>query len=81
MELTEYSEFLVKSLVRNPDMVKVQMFESDDESPIIEIIVHHDDIGLIIGKGGKMASSVRTIIQAYAFLKNMPKVRINIDSF
>ena len=62
-------------------MVKVQLFESDDESPIVEIIVHHDDMGLVIGKGGKMASSIRTVIQAYAFLKNMPKVRINIDSF
>ncbi len=81
MELTEYAEFLVKSLVKNPDMVKVQLFESDDESPIVEIIVHHDDMGLVIGKGGKMASSIRTVIQAYAFLKNMPKVRINIDSF
>ncbi len=81
MELTEYAEFLVKSLVNNPDMVKVQLFESDDESPIIEIIVHHDDMGLVIGKEGKMASAIRTIIQAYAFLKNMPKVKINIDSF
>ena len=81
MELTEYTEFLIKTLVKNPDMVKVQLFESDDESPIIEIIVHHDDMGLIIGKGGKMASSIRTIIQAYAFLKEMPKVRVNIDSF
>ena len=82
MDITEYTEFLVKSLVNNPDMVKVRLFESsDDESPILEIIVHHDDMGTVIGKGGKMAQSIRTIIQAYAFLKNMPKVRVNIDSF
>lgn len=81
MDLTEYTEFLVKSLVNNPDMVKVRLFESDDESPILEIIVHHDDMGAVIGRGGKMAQSIRTIIQAYAFLKKMPKVRVNIDSF
>lgn len=81
MSITEYTEFLVKSLVSNPDMVKVRLFESDDESPILEIIVHHDDMGVVIGKGGKMAQSIRTIIQAYAFLKEMPKVRVNIDSF
>ena len=39
MSITEYTEFLIKNIVKNPDMVKVQLFESDDESPIIEIIV------------------------------------------
>ena len=81
MDIKEYTDFLVKSIVKNPDMVKVEMFESDDESPIIEIIVHSDDYGAVIGKGGKIATSIRTLVQAYAFLKNMPKVRVNIDSF
>ena len=81
MEIIEYTEFLVKSLVKNPDMVKVKLFESDDESPILEIIVHSDDMGAIIGKGGKMATSIRTVVQSFAFLNNMPKVRVNIDSF
>ena len=81
MDITEYTEFLVKSLVKNPDMVKVRLFESDDESPIVEIIVQHDDMGLIIGKDGKMASSLRTIIQAFALVNKMPKVRVNIDAF
>lgn len=81
MDIIEYTEFLVKNLVKNPDMVKVKLFESDDESPILEIIVHSDDMGAIIGRGGKMATSIRTVIQTFALLKNMPKVRVNIDSF
>ena len=81
MSITEYTELIVKSIVKNPDMVKVQMFESDDESPIIEIIVHNDDMGCVIGKAGKVASALRTMIQAYAFLNNMPKIKVNIDSF
>ena len=81
MDIKGYTEFLVKSIVKNPDMVKVEMFESDDESPIIEIIVHSDDYGSVIGKSGKIATSIRTLVQAFAFLNNMPKVKINIDSF
>ncbi|NMA50426.1 MAG: KH domain-containing protein [Mollicutes bacterium] len=79
--MIEYTEFLVKSLVKNPDMVKVQIFESEGEDPIIEIIVHNDDMGAIIGKGGRNATALKTIIQAFAFVNKMSKVKINIDSF
>ncbi len=81
MNIVEYTEFLVKSIVKEPDLVKVQTFESDEETEIIEIIVHNTDMGAVIGKNGKTASSLRTLIQAYAYLKGMKKVRINIDSF
>lgn len=81
MELIEFTEKLVKDLVREPDMVKVQQFAKEDESIILEIIVHEDDMGAIIGKGGKMVSSIRIIVQAYAYLHNMKHVNINIDSF
>ena len=81
MSIIEYTEFLVKSIVKNPDMVKVQLFKSDEESPIVEIIVHDEDKGAVIGKSGKNASAIRTLVQAYAYLNKMPKVKINIDSF
>jgi len=81
MDIVGYTEFLVKSIVKNPDMVKVQLFENEDEDSIIEIIVHNEDMGAVIGKSGKMASAIRTMIQAYAFIQKMPKVKINIDSF
>lgn len=81
MSIEEYTEFLVKSIVKEPDMVKVQCFDSDEEEKIIEIIVHNADMGAVIGKSGKMASALRTMIQAYAYLKKMKKVKINIDSF
>lgn len=81
MDIVTYTESIVKNIVKNPDMVKVQLFESEEEDPIIEIIVHHDDMGSVIGKGGIVAKSVRTLVQAYAFVNKMPKVKINIDSF
>ncbi len=81
MNIVEYTEFLVKNLVKNPDMVKVQLFEGNEKDPIVEIIVHSDDMGAIIGKGGKNVMALKTLIQAFAFLNKMPKVKINIDSF
>jgi uncharacterized protein len=81
MNLKEFTEFLVKSIATQPDMVKVQQFGGEDESTILEIIVHEDDMGAVIGKGGKMAGSIRTLVQAHAYMLGMKKVKINIDSF
>lgn len=80
-ELINFTENLVKSLVSEPDMVKVQEFLGDDETIQLEIIVHESDMGSVIGKGGKMASALRVLIQAAAYNMNIKRVRINIDSF
>ncbi len=80
-ELINFTENLVRSLVKEPDMVKVQEFLGDDEIIQLEIIVHEDDMGTIIGKGGKMASALRVLISAAAYNMNIKRVRINIDSF
>ncbi|MDE5631109.1 MAG: KH domain-containing protein, partial [Bacilli bacterium] len=61
-ELINFTENLVRSLVKEPDMVKVQEFLGDEEVIQLEIIVHEDDMGSIIGKGGKMASALRVLI-------------------
>ena len=81
MELVNFTEELVKGLVRNPDMVKVQNFEDEEGNIILEVIVQSDDMGVIIGKGGKMINAVRTIIQATAYNRGLSKVKINVDSF
>ncbi len=81
MEVVEFTEFLVKSLVKDPDMVKVEKFETEDEGTIIEIIVSDSDMGAVIGRSGKTASAIRTLIQANCYINNKPRVKINIDSF
>ena len=80
-ELINFTENLVRSLVKEPDMVKVQEFLGDDEVIQLEIIVHEDDMGSIIGKGGKMASALRVLISAAAYNMNINRGRINSDSF
>ncbi len=81
MDITEFTTFLIKNIIKNPEMLKVSCFEGDEEEMIIEVIVAHEDMGSVIGKEGKMAKSLRTIIQAYAYLNNIKRVKINIDSF
>ena len=80
-ELITFTENLVKSLVKNPDVVSVQEFLGDDEVIQLEIIVKEEDMGTVIGRGGKMASALRVLIQAAAYNMDINRVRINIDSF
>jgi predicted RNA-binding protein YlqC (UPF0109 family) len=81
MNLREFTEYLVKSIATEPDMVKVQEFGGEDDSVVLEVLVHESDMGAIIGKQGKMAKSLRTLVQAYAYLHDNKRVKINIDSF
>lgn len=82
MNLVEMTEYLVKSVVSNPDMVTVKEFPSDDEKEIIiEVLVDESDIGRVIGKGGKTANAIRTIVQAGSYLQDNKRVKINIENF
>ena len=80
-ELVAFTENLVGSLVKEPDLVKVQEFLGDEDIIQLEIIVPESDMGVVIGRGGKMASAIRTLIPAAAYNMGINRVRINIDSF
>ena len=80
MNLVEFSELIVKKLVKDPDLVKVQEFSSEDDTTI-EILVSEADMGRVIGKKGKIATSIKTLIQAKAYNEGNRKVKVNIDSF
>ena len=61
----ELVEFIAKSLVDVPEDVVVNMIEGE-KSTIIELKVADDDIGKVIGKHGRIAKAVRTILSASA---------------
>ena len=81
MNLVELTEYLVKNLVKQPDMLSVKQYDDDEEYTNIEILVSSSDMGAVIGKSGSIANSIRTIVQASAYVNGLKKVRINIDSF
>ena len=82
MNLIELTEYLVKLLVVNKEEVSVKEFDTDEENTIlIQVLVSSDDIGRVIGKGGKLASAIRTLVQASSYTKDNKRVKINIDTF
>jgi len=81
MSLVEFAEYLVKGIVKNSEFVKVSEFEADEDIKILEILVPESEMGRVIGKNGKVSTSIKTLIQTYALVNKMPKVKINIDAF
>jgi uncharacterized protein len=63
--MTELLEFLVRALVEDPEAVEVEELEEDGDL-IYEITVADDDLGRVIGKGGRVANAIRTIAKAAA---------------
>jgi predicted RNA-binding protein YlqC (UPF0109 family) len=63
--MTELLEFLVRSLVEDPGAVVVDEMEEDGDL-VYEITVAEDDLGRVIGKGGRVANAIRTIAKAAA---------------
>ena len=81
MDLVGLTSYLIKSLVKDPESISVKQFETEDDSILIEVLVSADEIGAVIGKNGKIANSIRTIVQASSYLNGNKRVKINIDSF
>jgi len=81
MNIKDFTEYLVKSIVTEPDMVKVSEFKGEEESIILEVIVCEKDRGVVIGKSGATAKAIRTLVQAHAYILGLNQIKINIDSF
>ena len=79
MQLEELTEFLVKSLVSNEDVVEVNVAE-ENNIKVVQVLVAEEDIGTVIGKRGNIANAIRTIIQASSYHNKDGKVRINFDT-
>ena len=63
--MKELVQYLAKSLVRNPDAVEVKETQTDDAC-VFELRVAKEDLGRIIGKQGRTAKSIRTLLNAAA---------------
>ncbi len=65
----ELVEFIAKALVDHPDQVCVNEVEGS-QSVIIELKVAQEDMGKIIGKQGRIAKAIRTVVKAAAIKDN-----------
>jgi len=76
MPVKELVELIVKSLVDNPDKVKVTQLEGEQNS-IIELAVAPEDMGKVIGKQGRNAQAIRIIVAA-AGMKLKRRISVEI---
>ena len=82
MDLVKLTEEIVKSLVVNKDSVSVKEFPTEEENVIlIQVMVDDSDMGRVIGKEGRTANAIRTLVQASSALKDNKYVKIDIDKF
>lgn len=77
-KVDELIVFIARSLVDNPDSVKTTIEEEDDENVVITLSVDPEDMGKIIGKQGRIAKTIRTIVRA-ATSKSGKKYTVNIS--
>ena len=82
MTLVELTEKIINSIVKDDEAVSIKEFPSEnDKEIIIEVLVSESDIGRVIGKNGKTANAIRTLVQASSALKDNKYVKINIEKF
>ncbi len=74
--MKELVEFIAKSIVDYPSQVEVKEVEKDN-STILELSVADDDMGKVIGKRGRIAKAIRTVVNAAA-AKEGSKIVVDI---
>jgi uncharacterized protein len=70
-------EYLARGLVEKPDEVRINEVQEDDGSIVLELSVADDDFGSVIGRGGRTAAALRTVIKSAA-VKDRRRVFVDI---
>ncbi len=68
--MRELLVYLAQQLVDEPERVEVEEFDEDDGTLVLELSVADDDYGKVIGRGGRTAQALRTIVKAAAVKDN-----------
>ena len=75
--MRELLVYLAQQLVDEPVKVEVEQFEEDDGTLVLELSVAPDDYGQVIGRGGRTAQALRTVVKAAA-VKDNRRVLVDI---
>ena len=70
---TALLDFVAKKLVAKPEDASVELFTDEEGKPVIELVVDPEDLGKVIGRNGRVAQALRTIVRATA------EGRISVD--
>jgi predicted RNA-binding protein YlqC (UPF0109 family) len=75
--MKELLEHLARGLVEQPEAVRVTELQEQDGSTLLELSVAEDDYGKVIGKGGRTAAALRTVVK-FAAARNGRRVFVDI---
>ena len=75
--MRELLVYLAQQLVDEPEKVEVESFDEDDGTLVLELSVGDDDYGKVIGRGGRTAQALRTVVKAAA-VKDNRRVLVDI---
>jgi predicted RNA-binding protein YlqC (UPF0109 family) len=75
--MKELLEYLARGLVEHPDEVRVNEVQEDDGVIVLELSVASDDYGNVIGRGGRTAAALRTVVKTAA-VKSKRRVFVDI---
>ena len=75
--MKEVLEIIAKSLVDYPEQVDVKELNNEDQTVTLELRVAESDMGKVIGKQGRIAKAIRTVVKAAASRENK-KVAVEI---
>jgi len=75
--LKDLLEYLARELVDEPDAVQVEEV-ADDRGVLLTLRVAKDDMGKVIGRGGRTARAIRTVMKAAAVRKGIQHTHVEI---
>ncbi len=64
--MKELLEYLARALVEDPDAVEVTEHEEGEGELVLELVVAEEDMGRVIGRGGRIANALRSVMKAAA---------------
>ncbi|MFV0499212.1 MAG: KH domain-containing protein [Bacilli bacterium] len=80
MNYIELTKFLVSSVIENKESLTIREIENEDDLISLFVFVDSSDLGAVIGKSGKTANSIRTLVKASMY-KNYKHIRIEFQSY
>jgi predicted RNA-binding protein YlqC (UPF0109 family) len=72
-------EFIARNLVDDPDAVEVRTVRNDRFATVLRLHVSPEDLGKVIGRQGRVAKSMRTLMRAAAVVQGKRHVGLEID--
>jgi hypothetical protein len=72
-------EFIARNLVDQPDEVRVHVIRDDRHAAVLSLHVAEDDLGKVIGRQGRVAKAMRSLMRSTAMVNGQRRISLEID--